>query len=144
MWPMKHWAYYDKLKKGLEAKGLTVNVHPRRRSLLEHFCDVRNHRCLVGGDTLPMHLALGSGTPCVTVFNCTSPWEIYDYGLQKKLVSPLLEEFFYQRGYDSRATTAISVEEVRSAVMRQLQMSQSNAAAHSNLQRLATVSKRCQ
>jgi ADP-heptose:LPS heptosyltransferase len=70
-----------------------------------------------------MHLALGTGTPCVTLFTCTSPWEIYDYGILNKVVSPCLEEFFYKRGYDQRATSAISVAEVRSAVMAQLDVS---------------------
>ena len=60
-------------------------------------------------------------TPCVTLFTCTSPWEIYDYGVQEKIVSPLLEEFFYKRGYDERAVTAIGVEEVFDAVMEQLE-----------------------
>jgi len=120
VWPMKKWAYYDELKRRLEDQGLIVNVLPKRPSLLEHLSDVQNHRCLVGGDSLPMHLALGTGTRCVTLFTCTSPWEIYDYGIQKKLVSPLLEEFFYKRGYDERATTAIGVDEVLGAVMTQL------------------------
>ena len=120
VWPMKKWAYYDELKHRLESEGLKVNVLPERSSLLEHLSDVRNHRCLVGGDSLPMHFALGTETPCVTLFNCTSPWEIHDYGIQKKIVSPLLEEFFYKRGYDKRATTAISVGEVFDAVMAQL------------------------
>jgi heptosyltransferase-2 len=121
IWPMKKWAYYVELKQRLENHGLTVNVLPQRASLLEHCSDVRNHCCLVGGDSLPMHFALGSGTRCVTLFNCTSPWEIYDYGLQKKIVSPLLEEFFYKRGYDERATTAITIDEVFNAVMTQLE-----------------------
>ena len=120
VWPMKGWAYYDALKSELEAAGLQVNVLPRRSSLLEHMADVSNHRCLVSGDSLPMHLALGTGTPCVTLFNCTSPWEIYDYGIQTKLVSPLLERFFYKRGFDLDATTAISLEDVYSAVMKKL------------------------
>ena len=68
-----------------------------------------------------MHFALGTGTPCVSIFTCTSPWEIYDYGIQKKIVSPLLEEFFYKRGYDNRATTAISVDQVEAAVVTQLE-----------------------
>src|SRR5437667_12727721 len=68
-----------------------------------------------------MHFALGTRTPCVNLFTCTSPWEIYHYGVRKKIVSPLLEEFFYKRGYDERATTAISVDEVLSAVMTQLE-----------------------
>jgi hypothetical protein len=68
-----------------------------------------------------MHFALGTGTFCVTLFTCTSPWEIYEYGVQKKIVSPLLAEFFYKRGYDERAATAISVDEVFQALMGQLQ-----------------------
>jgi ADP-heptose:LPS heptosyltransferase len=121
VWPMKKWAYYGELKQQLEDRGLIVNVLPKRSSLLEHLADVQNHVCLVGADSLPMHFALGSGTRCVTLFTCTSPWEIYDYGIQKKMVSPLLEEFFYKRGYDERATTAISVNEVFDAVMAQLE-----------------------
>jgi ADP-heptose:LPS heptosyltransferase len=127
VWPMKKWAYYRELKAMLEERGLTVNILPERRSLLEHLADVRNHRCLVSGDSLPMHFALGTRTPCVTLFTCTSPWEIYDYGIQKKIVSPLLEEFFYKRGYDDRATTAISMDEVFEAVMTQLNLSRSPA-----------------
>ena len=127
VWPMKRWAYYEDLKQRLQDHGLTANVLPTRPSLLQHLSDVQNHRCLVGGDTLPMHFALGTGTRCVTVFTCTSPWEIYDYGLQTKIISPLLEEFFYKRGYDERATTAISLDEVFDAVMTQLEGAPSNS-----------------
>lgn len=121
VWPMKKWAYYSELKQELEGQGLTVNVLAARSSLLEHLSDVRNHRCLVGGDSLPMHFALGTATQCVSLFTCTSPWEIYDYAVQKKVISPLLGEFFYKRGYDERATTAITVKEVFDAVTAQLE-----------------------
>jgi heptosyltransferase-2 len=127
VWPMKKWAYYGKLQEALEDQGLIVNVLQKRSSLLEHLSDVRNHRCLVSGDSLPMHFALGTRTPCVTLFTCTSPWEIYDYGIQKKVVSPLLEEFFYKRGYDERATTAMPVDEVFDAVVSQLEATASTA-----------------
>jgi ADP-heptose:LPS heptosyltransferase len=120
VWPMKKWAYYEELKERLETEALTVNVLPKRSSFLEHLSDTQNHRCLVGGDSLPMHFALGTGTRCVSLFTCTSPWEIYNYGVQQKIVSPLLEAFFYKRGYDERATKAISVDEVFDAVMAQL------------------------
>ena len=70
-----------------------------------------------------MHLALGTGTPCVTLFNCTSPWEIHDYGVQTKIVSPLLERFFYKRGFDEAATTAIRLDDVCDAVMKRLEAS---------------------
>jgi heptosyltransferase-2 len=120
VWPMKGWAYYDALKAKLEATGLTVNVLPRRASLLEHLGDVRGHRCLVSGDSLPMHFALGTGTPCVSLFNCTSPWEIYEYGLQTKVVSPVLERYFYKRGLEEAATTAIGLDQVYECVMAAL------------------------
>jgi heptosyltransferase-2 len=117
IWPMKNWAYYGDLESTLKRNGLIVNVLPKRSSLLEHLGDVWNHRCLVGGDTLPMHLALGSQVRCVSLFTCTSPWEIHDYGLQRKIVSPLLKEFFYKRGFAERATSAITLEEVLTAVL---------------------------
>ena len=60
VWPMKKWAYYGELKEALEKAGLDRQRSPERRSLLEHLADVRNHRCLVGGDSLPMHFALGT------------------------------------------------------------------------------------
>jgi heptosyltransferase-2 len=121
VWPMKNWAFYAELKTALEKMGLTVNVLPERASLLEHLGDVKNHRCLVSGDSLPMHLALAVGTRCVTIFNCTSPWEIYDYGIQRQLTSPRLAELFFKRGMDERATTAIPLQEVFAAVLEQLQ-----------------------
>jgi heptosyltransferase II len=120
VWPMKKWAYFDELKRELQAMGLKVNILQNRPSLLEHLADVQGHRCLVSGDSLPMHLALGSGVRCVSIFTCTSPWEIYGYGLQEKVVSPFLEKFFYKRGYDRNATTSISVRRIMDAVVAQL------------------------
>jgi len=126
---MKKWAYYDDLKNELESEGVKVNILQNRPSLLEHLADVQGHCCLVSGDSLPMHLALGSGVRCVSIFTCTSPWEIYGYGLQEKVISPFLEKFFYARGYDTRATTAIMVDEVFSAVMNQLSAAAPTAKA---------------
>ena len=125
---IRSWAYYRELKQQLEEEGLTINLLPTRSSFLEHLSDVQTHRCLVSGDSLLMHFALGTRTPCVTLFTCTSPWEIYDYGVQKKIISPLLEEFFYKRGYDERATTAKSVDQVFDAVMAQLESAAPSAA----------------
>jgi hypothetical protein len=115
-WPMKGWAYYRELAQKLTAHGLRVNELPRRASLLEHIGDIANHRCLVSGDSLPMHIALGLGVRCVTLFSCTSPWEIHDYGLQTRLVSPLLDRYFYKRDYDPRACEAVPLEAVVTAV----------------------------
>jgi len=118
VWPMKAWAYYEQLKTELETRGFKVNMLPFRETLKEHIGDIQGHRCLVGGDSLPMHLALGVNVPCVSLFNCTSPWEIHDYGIQTKFISPLIGEFFYKRTFDARATTAISLEDVLAATLK--------------------------
>ena len=129
VWPMKAWAYYRELQRELETQGLKVNVLPQRSTLLEHIGDIQGHRCLVSGDSLPMHLALGSGVPCVSIFNCTSPWEIHGYGIQTKLISPLLEQHFYQRHFDPAATTAVPLETVFNAVWEMLQRGKQPAGA---------------
>jgi heptosyltransferase-2 len=121
VWPMKQWAHYEWLKSELQSRGLRVNYLPKRATLLEHLADIRGHRCVVSGDSLPMHLALGSRLPCVALFNCTSPWEIHDYGYLTKCISPLLEEFFYKRGFDPRATTAIPKDDVLTSVLRSIE-----------------------
>lgn len=120
VWPMKNWAYYPELRSRLQADGLRVNVLPRRESLLEHLGDIAQHRVLVSGDSLPMHLALGVRTPSVSIFNCTSPWEIFDYGIQTKIISPLLGQYFYKRGLDHRATIAVSLDQVYRATLERL------------------------
>jgi hypothetical protein len=45
--------------------------------------------------------------------------------LQTKIVSPLLGDFFYQRGFNTRATTAISLSEVLDATIEQLRRTSS-------------------
>ena len=112
IWPMKNWAYFDELKVRLEKTGYKVNFLPKRNSILEHLGDIQNHKYLISGDSLPMHLSLGSGLKCITLFICTSPWEIHDYNLQEKIVSPYLEKYFYKRNFDFNAITSISVDKV--------------------------------
>ncbi len=116
VWPMKNWAFYGELKAWLEEMGLVVNVLPARGTLLEHIADVQNHRYLVSGDSLPMHLALGRGLKCMSIFICTSPWEIHGYGLQHKIVSPKLADHFYRRDFDESATQSISMDTVCSVL----------------------------
>ena len=67
---------------------------------------------MVSGDTLAMHVALAYKKTCTTIFNCTSPQEIYDYGLMKKIVSPLLDEYFYSSSYDTEVIKSLTVDEV--------------------------------
>lgn len=112
VWPMKNWAYYNEFTEYLSHKGLIVNYLPQRNTMLEHLADVRNHTYLISGDSLPMHFALGSNISCISLFICTSPTEIFDYGIQKKITSPQLDKYFYRRDYDETAVKSISLENV--------------------------------
>ena len=120
VWPMKDWAYYDELKAALEKDGYIVNFLPKRDSLLKHIGDIQNHNYLISGDSLPMHIALGLGIRCLTIFICTSPWEIYGYGVQKKIVSPYIKEYFYRRDFDAEAVRSITLDEVHKTVLDHL------------------------
>ena len=116
VWPMKKWAYYNELKAKLEEDGLVVNYLPLRNTLNQHINDIQRHGYLISGDTLPMHIALGSGIKCLSIFTCTSPWEIHDYGLLKKVVSPLLAKYFYKRTFEREAVESVSVDQVLDVV----------------------------
>lgn len=120
VWPNKNWAFFPELKNKFEKEGYTVNYLPYRSSIYEHFGDIRNHRYIICGDSLPMHIALGFGIKCLSIFICTSPWEIYDYGLLKKVVSPQLERYFYKRSYNEDATTSIDVDLVYNEVINHI------------------------
>ena len=97
VWPMKKWAYYKELKEALEDQGLMVNVLPERPSLLEHLADVRNHRCLVGGDSLPMHFALGTRTPCVPSSLAPAHGRFTTMGFKRKSSRLSLRNFLQAR-----------------------------------------------
>ena len=70
-----------------------------------------------------MHFALGSGFLRLHLHLHQSVGNL-PVRSPGKIISPLLAEFFYQRGYDPRATTGIGVEEVLEAVMKQLRKSE--------------------
>lgn len=127
-WPMKNWFYFDELI-NLLSRNFRVNVLPLRPTLLEHCADISNHRLVICNDSLPMHLALGLGLPAVSFFTCTSPWEIYDYGLLTKLVSPKLSDYFYQRKYATDAVKAISLKAAYDATLKGLVIYERNWAA---------------
>jgi heptosyltransferase-2 len=118
VWPMKSWDYFPDLQRELERRGLVVNVLPTRPTILEHLGDIAGHRCVVGGDSLPMHLAIGLRVPAVAIFNCTSPWEIHDYGLLTKVISPRLDKYFYRRDFDVEAIRAVPFHRVLDDTLR--------------------------
>ncbi|MGE5314907.1 MAG: glycosyltransferase family 9 protein [Acidobacteriota bacterium] len=119
-WPMKNWYAMQALVDELSGS-YKVNVLPVRPTLIEHLADIRNHRFVIAPDSLPMHLALGLSKPCLAIFPCTSPWEIFDYGLLTKIVSPKLERYFFGKGFEEEAVTCIGFEQVMDTTLSLLE-----------------------
>lgn len=111
-WPNKAWKGYAELSTCLQSDGYNVFTLGSREDLREYMYDIQCSSLLVTGDTLAMHLALAYGIPCIALFTCTSPVEIHPYHSLTKIVSPLLEQFFYDTAFSEEAVSAIPVQEV--------------------------------
>jgi heptosyltransferase-2 len=111
-WPDKQWWGYDALIRKLRDEGNLVKVFEQRNDIRDYLKDIAGCSHIVSGDTLAMHIALAYRKTCTAIFNCTSPQEIYDYGLLKKVVSPILNKYFYSSSYDREVIESVSLEEV--------------------------------
>jgi heptosyltransferase II len=112
VWPTKQWCRYEEIAKCLAGVGYRVRFFRQRDSVVDYADDINECEFVICGDTLAMHLGLALGKRVVALFTCTSPWEIYGYGTLAKVVSPLLEQFFYKRTYSAEPGEAISATEV--------------------------------
>lgn len=112
IWPDKQWWGYDRLVQLLEKKNRPVKVFDQRDNIRDYLDAIAACSHIVSGDSLAMHIALAYGKTCTAVFNCTSPGEIYDYGLLRKVVSPLLNKYFYVSTNDREVIESVSLEDV--------------------------------
>jgi heptosyltransferase-2 len=112
VWPTKQWRRYEEIAERLEELGHGVKFFQQRASVVDYADDINECDFVICGDTLAMHLGLALGKRVVALFTCTSPWEIHGYGRLAKVVSPVLERFFYQRQYSAEPGDAISVAAV--------------------------------
>lgn len=118
-WPMKNWYYTNDLIEAL-SKTYRVTTLPTRPTMLDHIADISNHKFVIAPDSLPMHLAIGLGIPCLSVFPCTGPWEIHDYGLLTKIESPKLAQYFFGRDYIEDAVQCVPFDEVHGIAVKLL------------------------
>ncbi|MCK9596947.1 NUDIX domain-containing protein [Candidatus Pacearchaeota archaeon] len=104
----------DKLKLRFQSEGIKCffnnpNNTKREFAALIDLCDK-----VICGDSLALHVALALKKLTIGLFFCTSPNEIEDYGLLRKIISPKLYEFFPEKQdqYDEALVKSISPEEV--------------------------------
>jgi len=86
--------------------------------------DLRTFAAFVGecdavitADSLLLHLAIAANKKTIAIFNCTSPDEIYDYGIVRKLVNPYLNEWFYNTKENDKIRKAITPKIVEEALI---------------------------
>jgi heptosyltransferase-2 len=118
-WPNKSWGGYDELIEKLSPK-YRLQVFEQRDELRQYMEDIDSCTLVISGDTLAMHIAIGYQIPCIAIFNCTSPSEIYEYGILTKIVSPLLLSAFYNRERRSEIINSVPVAEVYKQVEKQI------------------------
>lgn len=94
------------------AKKLKVKENDTDNSLREFFSVIDRCDVLVTGDTMAMHAGIALKKKVIGLFFCTPTSEIYGYGRLRKVVSPLLDEYFYWGEYDERLGGSIGVESV--------------------------------
>jgi len=111
-WKGKIWYGYDRLASMLENQGYETFFFSQKNSLEEYLMDISSCDYIIAGDTLAMHLALAFEIPGIAIFICTSPAEIYDYGIMKKIINPNLKNCFYKTSVKPADSSLIEVEEV--------------------------------
>jgi heptosyltransferase-2 len=125
VWPNKNWYGYDELIKELHLHGYETRVFKERHELRNYMDDINECSVIICGDTLAMHVALAYNIPCISIFNCTSPSEIYDYGILRKVVSSHLEQCFYKKECLDEVIRSIPV----TSVLNELEVILTNSPA---------------
>ena len=85
------------------------------RNTIKEFASLANLcKAMVCSDSFALHISLALKKPTIGLFFCTSSNEIEDYGLLRKIVSPMLRDFFPERmdKYDENLVNSISAEQV--------------------------------
>lgn len=88
-WKMKRWDKYQALAEKIKQKGYEVKVFQQRENLEDYIRDIAECKLVITGDTLAMNLALGLKKKAIAIFGPTSSAEIYDYGILKKIITPV-------------------------------------------------------
>jgi heptosyltransferase-2 len=104
----------DNLTNELKEEKIEVYRNNPKNTVKEFASLVDICKAIVCSDSFALHISLALKKPTICLFFCTSPDEIEDYGLLKKLVSPMLREFFPEKmdKYDEKLVNSVSADEV--------------------------------
>ena len=108
----------ERILREMQAKGIRIYANNPKNTLKEFASLVSICKKIICSDSLALHISLALKKPVIGLFFCTPPDEIEGYGILKKIVSPMLEQFFPERmdEYSEELTKSISAEEVLNAL----------------------------
>jgi len=99
IWKSKKWDYFDELY-DLLIPHYDVEFLELKSTVKEHINNINKCDLIVCPDTLGMHISIALKKKVISIFNTTSPHEIYDYGVLTKIINPLYDKYFYFKDYN--------------------------------------------
>lgn len=107
----------NRIEERLKEKDIRIYKNNPENTIKEFASLLNICEKIICADSMALHMAAALKKKVVALFFCTSPDEIEDYGLIKKVVSPIIYEFFPEKSdeYNEELINSISVEEVLSA-----------------------------
>ncbi|MEK6860253.1 MAG: glycosyltransferase family 9 protein [Nanoarchaeota archaeon] len=109
---------HTRLSEELEKQGIEIYRNNPYNSDKEFISLVNICRYMICSDSFSLHVALALKKPTIGLFFCTPPDEVEDYGVLRKIVSPMLYEFFPEKmdQYSEELVKSISADEVLNAI----------------------------
>ena len=105
---------HEKITEELKEQNIKIYQNNPRNSDKEFASLVNICKAVICSDSFALHISLALKKPTIGLFFCTSPDEVEDYGILKKIVSPLLYKFFPEKQdqFSEELVNSISAEEV--------------------------------
>jgi len=108
----------EKIISELVKENIHVYKNDYKNSIREFASLVNLCKTIICPDSFSLHISLAMKKQTIALFFCTSPREVEGYGFLKKLISPLLKDFFPERSdeYSEELVNSICVEDVLNAL----------------------------
>ena len=109
---------HKKIAEELKKQSINIYQNNPKNSDKEFFSLVNLCSAMVCSDSYALHTSLALKKPTIALFFCTSPHEVEDYGLLKKIISPKLYDFFPEKQdrFSEELGNSILVEQVLKAL----------------------------
>lgn len=109
---------HKKFTEESERQGIKIYRNNPNNSDIEFMSLVNICKKMICSDSFSLHISLALKKPTIGLFFCTPPNEIEDHGLLKKIISPMLYDFFPEKmdQYSEELIKSISSKEVLNAI----------------------------